>query len=146
MSSGCSLLAHSGVRTAKPIMDVTSVREQMHCFAQIGRRTHGGIELRARSVELASSEGIATEGQVSADMLSQRAAFAALPGLKFTAGDELTGFVVLSGLVVEGTKFDAEIVALADEAETFCQFAQAFFWSFTDTFPKLVALVEKARV
>src|SRR2546430_1442586 len=35
MSSGCSLLAHSGVRTAKPIMDVTSVCEQMHRFAQI---------------------------------------------------------------------------------------------------------------
>src|SRR5882724_11952231 len=115
-------------------------------FAQIGRRSHCEFEQGTRLVELVGGHGFATEGQVSADMLPEWAAFAAFPWLKLAAGYQFTSFVMLAGLVVERTEFDAEIIPLVDEVETFRQFAQAFIWFFTHTLPKLVALVEKAGV
>src|SRR5437660_1550606 len=128
MSSGCSLLAHSGVCAAEPVVNVTAVGEQMRGFAQFVRRSHRGFEERTGLIELADDQGFATEGHVGADVLPKRAAFAAFPRLKLAAGDELASIMMLARLVVERANFDGEVVALADEVETFGQFAEAFFW------------------
>lgn len=62
------------------------------------------------------------------------------------AADERQSVGMAAGLVIEGAKFHAEIIAQADKAEMFLQLAQASRGFFAEPFPKLVALKEEARI
>ena len=103
--------------------------------------------MSSRTGKIILGQRRAAQRQLRADVLAQRAAFAAFPRLELAAGEQLrSACYVPAGLIVKRAKLDAQIVALPDELRIFFQFAQAPFRFFAQPFPKLVALVKQARV
>ena len=97
--------------------------------------------MRPSAGEVGIREGDASECEVCADMLAERTAFAAFPWLKPATRHEFEGFHLPTGLVVERTKFYAQIVALINKVTMFLQLVQTCGWFFTQTLPELVAFV-----
>ncbi len=81
------------------------------------------FEVRISLCEISIRQCCPAQRQLRANMLPERPAFAAFPGLKLTAGHQLACLVVLTGLVIERTQFDAQIIALLHEVKPLRQFA-----------------------
>ena len=102
--------------------------------------------MRASGCEVLMSERSPAQGQLRANVLSQRATFTALPGLKLTAADELRCLFVLAGLTVKGAKLDAQVIALLHEVKPFGKFAQSPLRFLAKALPKLIALEKETGV
>src|SRR5258706_9376016 len=96
--------------------------------------------------KIALRERRAAQRQLGANMLPERTAFPAFPGLKSAAANESDCFEVLSGLVVKRAKFDAQIIASFDQIKPPGQFPQPPSGFLAQALPKLIALIEKPRI
>src|ERR1700759_4915182 len=140
------LFAQSRERNTQPVVNVTLIRQDMFCFAQIFRGFQRVFEMLTRDGRFIPREGIATQCEMSANMLAEGGAFATFPRLKFARRHNLQGLRRLSGLVVESAKFDTQIIAIGSELRVSFEFPQTFLRLFTQPFPKLVAFEQQSRV
>src|SRR5882757_7610122 len=100
----------------------------------------------SRNGKISFRQGRAPQCQLGANVLAERASFAPFPRLELPAGDQMRGFVMLTGLIVERAQFDAQIIALLNEPGMSLQFAETFCRLFAKPFPKLVTFVKQPGV
>jgi hypothetical protein len=131
---------------AKPVERLRLAGEEMPGLAE---RLGWGERLREQSVgapRLAGCKRLPGEQDASADELREDEAFAALPGLEVAREDKVEGALRLAGEVEEGGEFDGEVVAPWREGGVTQELGEAGVGRDAGALPKLVALVEEARV
>src|SRR5258706_1794909 len=139
-------IAGGGAGAAEPIINVALISEQVFGFAQIAGRGERALEVGAGGREVMMRECGPAQSKLRANVLSERAALTAFPGLELAAADKLRCLVVLAGLIVERAKLEAQVIALLHEVEAAGEFPQSSLRFLAKALPKLVALEEESRV
>jgi len=102
---GLLFLAEQIIRHPRPVMYVALVGQQMPGFAEIFRREERVLKMAGGAGKIMLRQGLASEGELRANVLSQRPALAAFPRLKLALGQEMHGFDVPAGLIQQRAEF-----------------------------------------
>jgi len=120
---------------AEPEVDVALVGERVSGLAEVVRGLQSGLEACDRAGIIGLRKALPAQHESAADMLSERKALPAFPGLKLARGQQVPRFAGLSGLVEKRAELDREIIPPSHEVRISEEFAETFGGAAGETNP-----------